>query len=336
VARRRTSSHDDELVCSRSCRNTSRCCSHGFARVPQTDLSPESQRVSSSGWAWRSSAGTRPIGGRIERDADLPSPETTSRPTFPFVQPAGTGPGPLAGTCQLHAGRLRHRRGRHLPYPYSSTQHRPIARPALVLGPLKAVRYILRTGIPGPGSLVEQPRFRRLGRAASESPAPVGADSSIQQFRHVPDRSTGFRLRRHQQAWPEVVAELLSFYASACAGSVRLCVRRTLRLPRCLSQGCRRPTEPTIYLPETGRNFPRPWSIATSSLDFNWPIFIIRPRQALRVSIHPRAGTSRRQRPHAANPVSVRKKPLETRTHLTARHTPITFYASATKSARTF
>ena len=78
--------------------NTTRVLFHGFARVPQTDLSPVSQNVTFVAVGVAILCWNTPIGGRIERNADDPQNGNNVQTDLPVrFNPAGTGTRAIGG-----------------------------------------------------------------------------------------------------------------------------------------------------------------------------------------------------------------------------------------------
>ena len=185
---------------------------------------------------------------------------TTSRPTcrFASTQPAPV-PGPSAVSAQLHARRLRRRRGRRpIPIPSSSTPTSTDRRTRARSGASpRRSDTSWRTGIP-----------RRWARSST---TPISA-SSTRCFKTAgpstgaeffdPSNSATYqtdhnRIRDYDatnKPWPEVVAELLSFYGF---GMRWVCSTDASGQPYDYLEVYRKdaagPTDPKpIYLPETG------------------------------------------------------------------------------------
>ena len=90
---------DDELVVLALLPDsTTRVLFHGFARVPQTDLSPVSQNVTFVAVGVAILCWNTPIGGRVERNADDPQNGANVQTDLPVrFNPAGTGTRAVGG-----------------------------------------------------------------------------------------------------------------------------------------------------------------------------------------------------------------------------------------------
>ncbi len=91
--------NDDELVVLALLPDgTTRVLFHGFARIPQTNLSPANQGVSFVAVGVAILCWNIPVGGRIERDADDPQNGSNVQTDLPVrFNPAGTGTRAIGG-----------------------------------------------------------------------------------------------------------------------------------------------------------------------------------------------------------------------------------------------
>ncbi len=91
--------NDDELVVLALMPDTTtRVLFHGFARVPQTDLSPVSQKVTFVAVGVAIVCWNTPVGGRIERNGDDPQNGNNVQTDLPVrFNPAGTGKRAIGG-----------------------------------------------------------------------------------------------------------------------------------------------------------------------------------------------------------------------------------------------
>ena len=194
---------------------------HGFARVPQTDMSPATQHVTFVAVGVAIRCWDTPIGGRLQRDADDPQNGENIQTDLPVrFNPSGTGTRTIGGILpNCTPDNYDVNRGGENPYPVfldSSIDRSP--DPRTFWGLSKAVRYILgrqntirkRNG----DLLVDNPDFGVLDSLLQDRRPQDGAEffdptnpATYQTFPNV--------IRDYDatnKPWPEVVAQLLGFY----------------------------------------------------------------------------------------------------------------------------
>lgn len=240
--------------------NTTRVLFHGFARVPQTDLSPASQNVSFVAVGVAILCWSTPIGGRIERDADDPQNGNNVQTDLPVrFNPAGIGTRAIGGylpNCTPDGYDVDEGGGN--PYPvFLDPNIDRSPDPRSFWGLAKAIRYILANwNTQAQGSLVDNPDFGVLDTLLQNRRPLTGAEffdpgnSATYQTDHN-------RIRDYDatnKPWPEVVAELLAFYGFGmrwtCSTDPAGEPYDALEIYRKDAAG---PTDPKpIYLPETG------------------------------------------------------------------------------------
>jgi hypothetical protein len=247
---------------------TTRVLFHGYARVPQTDLTAQSQHVSfvASGVAIR--AWDTPIGGRIQRDAD--NPNTTSA-DFSFATDLPTRFNPAATGTQSIGGYLRNStpsgydvdEGGESPYPVfldPNIDRSPDPRTFWDLS--GAVRYILANwntvyaDESETDLMIDDPDFGVLDTLLQNRQPLEG-----QSYFDPTDPSTYTTQPNYlrdfdatNKPWPEVVATLLGFYGF---GMRFVCEDDQYGRPYDYLEVYRKdaagPTDPKeVYLPEAG------------------------------------------------------------------------------------
>lgn len=219
-------STDDELVVLGEMPDgTTRVLFHGYARVPQTDLTPESQHVTfvAAGVAIR--CWDFPIGDRLDRDGDMPNSTdpknhvATDMPTR--FNPAGTGTRVIGG---------------YLPnctpdnYDFvPDAQDQPDVKFPCFLDPnidrdpdprtlwnlSKAIRYILGVwNSQTEDSVIDNPDFTVLD-ALLQNRRPLDGQEWFDPTDPETYQTDPNIIRDYDatnKPWPEVVAQLLSFY----------------------------------------------------------------------------------------------------------------------------
>ena len=253
--------NDDELVVLALLPdNTTRVLFHGFARVPQTDLSPASQNVSFVAVGVAILCWNTPIGGRIERDADNPQSGNNVQTDLPVrFNPAGIGTRAIGGylpNCTPDGYDVDE--GGTNPYPvFLDPNIDRSPDPRSFWGLSKAVRYILANwNTETLGSLVDNPDFDALDALLQNRQPLEGAEffdpTNSATYQTDPNRIRDYDATN--KPWPEVVAELLGFYGFGmrwvCSTDPSGQPYDALEVYRKDAAG---PTDPKpIYLPETG------------------------------------------------------------------------------------
>jgi hypothetical protein len=334
--------HDDELVVLATLAdNTTRVLFHGFARVPQTDLSPVSQQVTFVAVGVAILCWNTPIGGRIERNADNPQNGNNVQTDLPVrFNPAGTGTRAIGGylpNCTPDGYDVGE--GSTNPYPVFLDHN--IDRspdPRSFWGLSKAVRYILANwNTQTLGSLVDNPDFGVLDALLQNRRPLVGAEffdpSNSSTYQTDPNRIRDFDATN--KPWPEVVAELLSFYGF---GMRWVCSTNGGGQPDDYIEFYRKdaagPTAPKpIYLPETGSQLSTALAnVATMHAAFDYQavansFYVETAPERYEVSVilapgyQPQAGDGT-----AANRVQFRKSALDTTNATAATRARYRFY----------
>ena len=252
---------DDELVVLALLPdNTTRVLFHGFARVPQTDLSPVSQNVTFVAVGVAILCWNTPIGGRVERNADDPQNGANVQTDLPVrFNPAGTGTRAVGGylpNCTPDGYDVGE--GGTNPYPvFLDPNIDRSPDPRSFWGLSKAVRYILANwNTQALGSLVDNPDFGALD-ALLENRRPVEGAEFFDPNNAGTFQTDHNRIRDYDatnKPWPEVIAELLGFYGFGvrwvCATDGQGGPYDYLEVYRKDAAG---PTDPKqIFLPPTG------------------------------------------------------------------------------------
>jgi hypothetical protein len=259
---------DDELVVlAHMPDDTTRVLFHGYARVPQTDLTPESQHVTFVAVGVAIRCWDYPIGDRLDRDGDMPNstdPENhvaTDMPTR--FNPAGTGTRVIGGylpNCTPDnydfAPDARNQPDVEFPCFLDPNIDRD-PDPRTLWNLSKAIRYILGVwNCQTKDSVVDNPDFTALD-ALLQNRRPKGGQEWFD-----PDDPSTYKtdpniIRDYDatnKPWPEVVAQLLRFYGF---GMRFVCEDDENGLPYDYVEIYRKdaaaPKKPKpIYLPETG------------------------------------------------------------------------------------
>ncbi len=253
--------NDDELVVLALLPDgTTRVLFHGFARVPQSDLSPASQNVTFVAVGVAVLCWNTPIGGRIERDADNPQTGNNVQTDLPVrFNPAGTGTRAIGGylpNCTPDGYDVDE--GGASPYPvFLDPNIDRSPDPRSFWGLSKTVRYILANwNTETLGSLVDNPDFDVLDTLLQNRRPLVGAEffdpTNSATYQTDPNRIRDYDATN--KPWPEVVASLLGFYGFGmrwtCSTDPYGRPYDALEVYRKDASG---PTDPKpIYLPETG------------------------------------------------------------------------------------
>jgi hypothetical protein len=211
--------NDDELVVLALLPdNTTRVLFHGFARVPQFDLSPASQQVGFVAVGVAIRCWDTPIGGRVERNADDPEDGDNVQTDLPVrFNPAGTGTRAIGGylpNCTPKGYDVGE--GGANPYPVfldPNVDRSP--DPRSFWGLSKAVRYILANwNTQTLGSFVNSPDFGALDSLLQNRRPMEGSEfydpNNSETYQTDPNRIRDYDATN--KPWPEVVAELLGFY----------------------------------------------------------------------------------------------------------------------------
>ena len=254
---------DDELVVLALLPdNTTRVLFHGFARIPQTDLSPTSQSVSFVAVGVAILCWNTPIGGRIERDADDPQNGNNVQTDLPVrFNPAGLGTRSVGGflpNCTPDGFDVGE--GGNSPFPvFLDPNIDRSPDPRSFWGLSKAVRYILANwNTQALGSLVDNPDFGVLDALLQNRRPLTGAEffdpTNSASYQTDPNRIRDYDATN--KPWPEVVAELLGFYGF---GMRWVCATGSAGQPCDFIDVYRKdaagPTDPKpIYLPDPGSN----------------------------------------------------------------------------------
>jgi len=221
-------STDDELVVLGLMPDgTTRVLFHGYARVPQTDLSPEHQAVTFVAVGVAIKCWNSPIGGRYERNGDQPNSQDEDDQVFTDLptrfNPAGTGTRVIGGylpNCTPDNYDVQVQ-GDQDDEPFPVFLDPNIDRdpdPRTLWNLSKAVRYILAVwnsqSTDAEPSPIDNPDFSVLD-ALLQNRRPKGG----QEYYDPNDPSTyqtDPNIIRDYDAtnkpWPEAVAELLGFY----------------------------------------------------------------------------------------------------------------------------
>ena len=199
--------------------NTTRVLFHGFARIPQTDLTAASQAVTFVAVGVAIRCWDTPIGGTspAERRRSSERCRRDDGPAVPVQSGRQRSEGDRRFLAQLHARRLRRQRGRRQPVPcLPRPQHRPRPGPAHLLGPFQGgpdhfgdLQYAERTTrwsttrISAYSTHCSRIAGRWTGSEFYDpsNPATYQTDSNV-----IRDYDAT------NQAWPVVVAELLGFH----------------------------------------------------------------------------------------------------------------------------
>ena len=253
--------NDDELVVLALLPDgTTRVLFHGFARIPQTDISPANQGVTFVAVGVAILCWNIPVGGRIERDADDPQNGSNVQTDLPVrFNPAGTGTRAIGGylpNCTPDGYDVGE--NGTAPYPVfldSSIDRSP--DPRTFWGLSKAVRYLLANwNSATSGSLIANPDFGMLD-ALLQNRRPLSGAEFFDASNAATYQTDHNRIRDYDatnRPWPEVVAELLGFYGFGmrwvCATDGDGEPYDYLDIYRKDAAG---PADPKpIYLPETG------------------------------------------------------------------------------------
>jgi hypothetical protein len=312
--------------------NTTRVLFHGFARVPQTDLSPASQNVSFVAVGVAIICWNTPIGGRIERDADDPQNGNNVQTDLPVrFNPAGIGTRAIGGylpNCSPDGYDIDE--GGTSPFPvFLDPNIDRSPDPRSFWGLSKAVRYILANwNTETLGSLVDNPEFGALDALLQNRQPLDGAEffdpTNPSTYQTDPNRIRDYDATN--KPWPEVVAQLLGFYGF---GMRWVCSTGPSGEPYdCLEvyrKDAAGPTDPKpIYLPETGSVvYNAPANVATMHAAFDYQavansFYIETAPQRYEVSVilapgfQPQSGDGL-----AANRVQFRKSALDAATATT-------------------
>jgi hypothetical protein len=312
--------------------NTTRVLFHGFARVPQTDLSPASQNVSFVAVGVAIICWNTPIGGRIERDADDPQNGNNVQTDLPVrFNPAGIGTRAIGGylpNCSPDGYDIDE--GGTSPFPvFLDPNIDRSPDPRSFWGLSKAVRYILANwNTETLGSLVDNPEFGALDALLQNRQPLDGAEffdpTNASTYQTDPNRIRDYDATN--KPWPEVVAQLLGFYGF---GMRWVCSTGPSGEPYdCLEvyrKDAAGPTDPKpIYLPETGSVvYNAPANVATMHAAFDYQavansFYIETAPQRYEVSVilapgfQPQSGDGL-----AANRVQFRKSALDAATATT-------------------
>jgi hypothetical protein len=214
--------NDDELVVLALLPDsTTRVLFHGFARVPQVNLSPASQNVAFVAVGVAILCWNAPIGGRIERDADNPQGGNNVQTDLPVrFNPAGTGTRSVGGylpNCTPDGFDIGE--GGATPFPvFLDPNIDRSPDPRSFWGLSKSVRYILANwNDTTSGSLVDNPDFGALDALLQNRRPLTGAEffdpTNSASYQTDPNRIRDYDATN--KPWPEVVSELLSFYGFA-------------------------------------------------------------------------------------------------------------------------
>ena len=242
---------------------TTRILFHGFARVPQTDVTPGSQHVNFTAVGAAVRAWDTPIGGRVQRDSAAPQ-SGTSKPTDMPVRfnPSGTGTRAVGGILPncTPDGQDVNQNGPNV-YPVfldSSIDRSPDPRTSWNLS--KAVRYILgvyNTGLdPAGNPWVENPEFTALDTLLQNRQPKSGTaffdPTDPATYTTEPNIIRDFDATN--KAWPDVVGQLLGFHGYAmqflCQDDGTGFPVNSVDIYRKDAAG---PTSPkAVYLPTTG------------------------------------------------------------------------------------
>jgi hypothetical protein len=248
--------------------NTTRVLFHGYARVPQTDLTPGTQHVSFVAVGVAIRAWDMPIGGRWQRDGDAPSTNSagaqTDLPTR--FNPAATGTRSIGGylpNCTPDGYDVN--QGADNPYPvFLDPDIDRSPDPRTFWGLSKAVRYLLanwntvKSGDTEGDLMIDNPDFGVLDSLLQNRQPLEG-----QQFFDPTNSSTYTtepnRIRDYDatnKPWPEAVEALLGFYGF---GMRFVCEDDQYGRPYDYLEIYRKdaagPTDPKqVYLPDTGTN----------------------------------------------------------------------------------
>jgi hypothetical protein len=334
--------NDDELVVLALLPdNTVRVLFHGFARVPQTDLSPSSQNVTFVAVGVAILCWNAPIGGRVERNADNPQSGSNVQTDLPVrFNPAGTGTRAIGGylpNCTPDGYDVG--QGGTSPYPVfldPSVDRSP--DPRSFWGLSKAVRFILSNwNTQTLGSLVDNPDFGALDALLQNRRPLVGAEffdpgnSATYQTDH--NRICDYDATN--KPWPEVITDLLGFYGFgmrwACSTGASGEPYNYFEVYRKDAAG---PTDPKqIYLPATGSDLSTAVvNVATMVAAFDYQavansFFIETAPQRYEVSVIlapgfvPQAGDGA-----AVNRVQFRKNALDASSATASTRTKYRFY----------
>jgi hypothetical protein len=253
--------NDDELVVLALMPDkTTRVLFDGFARVPQTDISPTSQNVSFVAIGVAILCWNTPIGGRIERNADNPQTGNNIQTDLPVrFNPAGTGTRAIGGylpNCTPDGYDIGE--GGANPYPvFLDPNIDRSPDPRSFWGLSKVVRYILANwNTQMSGSLVANPDFGALD-SLLQNRRPLAGSEFFDPTNSTTYQTDPNRIRDYDatnKPWPEVVADLLGFYGF---GMRWVCSTGASGQPCDYLEVYRKdaagPTDPKpVYLPGTG------------------------------------------------------------------------------------
>ena len=197
---------------------TTRVLFHGFARIPQTDLTPATQAVTFVAVGVAIRCWDTPIGGRPQRNGDDPQNGAVVATGLPFrFNPADNGPRSLGGflpNCTPD-GYDVNQTGTN-PYPVfldPNIDRDPDPRTFWTLS--KAIRIILAVCNPQNGdALVDNPDFGVLDSLLQNRRPLAGAEfyDPSDPATYQTDANVIRDFDCTNRAWPEVVAELLGFH----------------------------------------------------------------------------------------------------------------------------
>jgi len=198
--------------------NTTRVLFHGFARIPQTDLTSASQAVTFVAVGVAIRCWDTPIGGRPQRNADDPQNGAVVMTDLPFrFNPADNGPRAIGGflpNCTPDGYDIDE--AGENPYPVfldPNLDRDPDPRTFWDLS--KAVRTILALdNQPTDDSLVDNPDFGVLD-ALLQNRRPLDGSEFYDPSNPATYQTDPNIIRDYDatnQAWPTVVAELLGFH----------------------------------------------------------------------------------------------------------------------------
>jgi hypothetical protein len=241
---------------------------HGLARVPQTDISPETQHVNFVAVGVAIRCWDTPIGGRIQRQTNKPQSTAdddqiqTDLPTR--FNPAGTGVRAVGGILpDCTPDNYDVNQGRKAPYPVFLDPALDVDPSPLVQWDLsRAVRYILGT---------QNTLYNLAGELIVDNPDFGALDSLLQNRRPLdgqdfydPDDPSTYQTDKNvvrdfdatNKAWPDAIAQLLGFYGFAMRF---VCEDDGEGFPYDYMEFYRKdqagPTDPkSIYLPPSGSN----------------------------------------------------------------------------------
>jgi hypothetical protein len=203
---------------------TPRILFHGFARVPQTDVSAQTQHVNFTAAGVAIRCWEAPIGRRLQRDANDPNEGESVSVDLPTrFNPAGTGTRAVNGILPNCTPDGKDE-GQDGPEPFPMFLDSSIDRdpdPRTLWNLSKCVRYILKTSNLATDAagdpIVANPDFGVLDTLLKNRQPLEGASffdpSDPSTYKDEPNIVRDFDATN--KPWPEVVAHLLGFYGFA-------------------------------------------------------------------------------------------------------------------------